>query len=60
MEEPDDTSLINAYFARQGSKELRQEADRLQRLTLKLIQILDGAGNIEVKEWDSETGEPSK
>lgn len=52
--------LFKEYSARQGSKELRQEADRLRRLTLKLIQVLDGAGIIEVKEWDSETGEPSK
>ncbi len=52
--------VISAYFAWQGSKEFRREAAKLRRLTLKLIQILDGAGIVEVKEWDPETGEPSK
>jgi hypothetical protein len=50
---------INAYFARRGSQELRQEAERLRRLTLKLIHILAASGQIEVSTWDPETGEPS-
>ena len=50
---------INAYFARRGSQELRQEAERLRRLTLKLIQILAASEQIEVSTWDPETGEPS-
>jgi len=51
--------VINAYFAQRGSQELRREAKKLRRLTLKLIQILAASGQIEVSEWDPETGEPS-
>jgi hypothetical protein len=52
--------LINWYFARRGSNELKREAERLHRLTLTLTQILAGQGLIEVKEWDPETGEPTR
>ena len=51
---------VNAHFAKRSTQELRREAEKLRRLTLKLIQILDGANLIDVKEWDRETGEPSK
>ncbi len=52
--------VLNWLFARRSSTELRREAEKLRGLTLKLIQILDGANLIEVKEWDPETGEPSR
>ena len=50
--------VINAYFARRGSQELQQEAEQLRQLTLKLLHILDASDQIEVSEWDEETGEP--
>jgi hypothetical protein len=52
--------MINWYFSRRSSAELRNEAETLRQLTLKLTHILAGAGVIEVKEWDPETGEPKK
>lgn len=52
--------FINWCFSRRASGELRKEAERLRQLTLKLTHILDGAGVIEVKEWDPETGEPAR
>ena len=55
--------VLNWLFARRSSTnsgESRREAERLRELTLKLIQLLDGANVIEVKEWDPETGEPSR
>jgi hypothetical protein len=51
--------LINWWFARRSSRELRLEADRLRRLTTKLIDILAAQGKIEVSTRDPETGEPS-
>jgi uncharacterized membrane protein YgaE (UPF0421/DUF939 family) len=55
--------FINAYFSRQGSKELRREAnelkqetDNLQRLTIMLMRLLDQANVLPVK-WD-ENGNP--
>ena len=48
--------LINAYFSRRGTRELREEADRLRRLTIMLMRLLDQAGVIPVK-WD-ENGNP--
>jgi hypothetical protein len=51
--------MITAIFAWRGSRELRREAEKLRQLTLKLIQILAASGQIEVSEWDPETGEPS-
>jgi hypothetical protein len=51
--------LITASYARRGSQELRQEAERLRRLTLKLIEILAASGQIEVSTRDPETGEPA-
>ena len=50
--------LITAYFSWRGSKELRREAEKQRQVTLKVIQILDGTGLIEIKEWDPDTGEP--
>jgi hypothetical protein len=35
--------LVNAYFARRGSEELRREAENLQRLNGLTIRILDEA-----------------
>ncbi len=52
--------LITACFARQSSKELKHEAKKLRMLTLTVLQILDGQGLIEVKEWDPHTGEPTR
>ena len=50
--------LINAYFSRQETKELRREAnelkqetDNLRRLTIMLMRLLDQADVIPVK-WD--------
>ena len=54
------SAAISAYFARQSSQERTREAVELRRLTLMLMQILDGAGVIQVKEWDLETGEPRR
>ena len=51
--------MITASYARRGSQELRQEAERLRRLTLKLIEILAASGQIEVSTRDPETGEPA-
>ncbi len=51
---------ITWWFSSRTSRELRQEAERLRRLTITLTQILDGQGLIEVKEWDPETGEPKR
>jgi len=51
--------MINAYFARRGSQELKQEAEKLRQLTLKLIRILAASGQIQVSSWDPETGEPA-
>ena len=50
--------VLNWLFSRRSSKELRRETEKLRHLTLKLIQILDGAHLIDVSEWDPETGEP--
>ena len=52
--------LTSACFARQSSKKLEHEAEKLRTLTLMLLKILDGQGVIEVKEWDSDTGEPTR
>jgi hypothetical protein len=52
--------LITAYFARKSSKKLEHEAKKLRTLTLMILQILDGQGVIEVKEWDFDTGEPTR
>src|SRR5215208_3248694 len=54
------SAAISYYFARQSSRELVREAEELRRLTLMLIQLLDAANAIEVKEWDPETGKPLK
>jgi hypothetical protein len=55
--------FINAYFSRQGSKELRREAnelkketDNLRRLTIMLMRLMDKADLIPIK-WD-ENGNP--
>ena len=52
--------VFSWYYARKASEELRQRAEELGGLTIKLFQILDGANVIEVKDWDQETGEPSR
>jgi hypothetical protein len=54
------SAAISYYFARRSSQELAREAEELRRLWLMLIHLLDGAGAIEVKEWDPKTGEPLK
>ena len=54
------SAVISWYFYKQAGEELRREVERLRGLTIKLFQILDGANVIEVKEWDPETGEPSR
>lgn len=38
--------LVNAYFARQGTKELRREAANLQKLNGLTIRILDEGGSL--------------
>lgn len=43
--------LVNAYFSRQGSKELKREADGLRQLNLQLIRFLEDAGIIENVDW---------
>ena len=55
--------LINAFFSRRGSKELRREAnelkqetDNLRSLTIMLMRLLDQAKVIPVK-WN-ENGNP--
>jgi gas vesicle protein len=53
------SAVISYIFARQSSRELRREAERLRQLTVKLIRILEASGQIEVSSWDPKTGEPS-
>ncbi len=43
--------LVNAYFSRLGTKELRSEAGNLRQLTKQLMFMMDDAGLIKV-EWD--------
>ncbi len=51
-------ALTSWLFSRRASKELKQEAESLRQLTITLVRILEGAGRIEVDEWDPKTGEP--
>ena len=51
---------INWLFSRRASKELREEAAQLRRLTVNITQILEGQGIIEVTERDPSTDEPTR
>ena len=42
--------LVNAYFSWRGSRELRREADVIKKYNLMLIDFLDDAGVIDVKQ----------
>ncbi len=52
--------VINWYFSRQASQELKREAERLRRLTINITYMLEAHGLIEVSERDPVTGEPTK
>jgi hypothetical protein len=41
--------LVNAYFSRRGSRELRREANEIKKYNVMLIDFLDDAGVIDVK-----------
>jgi hypothetical protein len=43
-------ALTGAYFARRGSRELRQEADSLRHLITLILRGLDEAGLVEYKQ----------
>jgi uncharacterized membrane protein YccC len=53
------SGAISWHIYQRSSDELRQEAEKLRRLTLKLIEILAASGQIEVSTRDPETGEPT-
>jgi len=59
--------LVSAWFYRLATRDLKREAADLKqaaadlrRLNLLLIHLLDGAGVIDVKEYDPQTGEPKR
>jgi hypothetical protein len=54
------TLAVSIVFYMLVAKGLKREADDLRRLNLTLVYLLDGAGVIEVKEWDRKTGEPKR
>jgi len=52
--------VVAAVFYWLATRGLEREAADLRRLNLLLIYLLDGAGVIDVKEYDQETGEPKR
>jgi hypothetical protein len=54
------TLVVAAGFYWLASRDLKREAADLRRLNLLMIYLLDGAGIIDVKEYNKETGEPKR
>jgi hypothetical protein len=52
--------IISTVFYVLASRGLKKEAAELRKLTISLIHLLNNAGAVEVKEFDPDTGAPTK